>query len=284
MPSSRSLLILALWLFALPAVALVGGRPVYSGQYPSVFMVTSHDDVLGEGFCTAAKVGAEWILTAAHCVNDEYKLQHRSKVLMKSDIEPGQKLQYTFVLQDIKGGELLDVVEVRLPPGPAKVPDVALVRVVPQGTFAKKPAAPVFRGAIRPGVHIDLVGYGAEGEGEVQQRPARLTTHGAVVSTRAFLEQETMKTGTLKEEVPAERHFFGVINWPHLAGHTNLGSGDSGGPVMLWNTQTIVGINSEGHCANVKPECQITNNSWFARLNHLPKSWWPKGIRYIQSN
>lgn len=260
------------FLVASPAYSLVGGYAVHPGQFPSVFIMTSHEEDLADSYCTAAKVAKDWILTAAHCVDEAHRNRHQRKRM--ADIKPGQALQYSFATNEIKTAERLLVLEVRLPLG--TLPDVALIRVAPQGTFAAKPCAAVSRGFVPAHLHVTLVGYGAEGEGEIQLRPARLTTHGAFVSTTQFLAQEVMKLGTTKQEIPPVLHFFGVINWPHLEGHTNLGSGDSGGPVFISGTQTIVGVNSEAHCPTEKPDCQVTNNSWFARLNQLPTDFWPQ--------
>ncbi len=277
MLSSRAFLVTVGWLLSFPSFGLVGGYPVYTGQFPSVFMITGQDEVLGEGYCTAAKVAPEWILTAAHCVDHRYRNHHQHRMTMKFDIKPGQRMQYTFATDNVKGGETLNVLEVKLPS--AMMPDVALIRVVPDGTFARAPMAPVSRAFVPANLYIDLVGYGAEGDADIAKRPARLTFHGAVVSTTEHLTSEVMKLGTKQEEVPPVLHFFGVINWPHLAGHTNLGGGDSGGPVFISGTHTIVGVNSEAHCPTENPDCEVTNNSWFARLNQLPSDWWPFEIR-----
>jgi len=275
MLSSRAFLILiSLWSHA--SFGLVGGYPVYSGQFPSVFIMTGETEVLTEAYCTASKISPEWILTAAHCVDDAYRTKFQHRMKLKADIKAGQKLQYSFETKEIKTAETMEILEVRLPYGP--LPDVALIRVAPQGTFAQRPVAALSRGYVPHNLWIELVGYGAEGEGDVAQRPARLTFHGAVVSTTDYLTSELLKLGTAKEEVPQEPHFFGVINWPHLPGHTNLGSGDSGGPVFLNGTHTIVGVNSEGHCPAANPDCEVTNNSWFARLSQIPAEWWPPGI------
>src|SRR5687767_11934301 len=47
---------------------LVGGAPAAPGQFPSTLIWTTSSEDLRTEYCTGTKVGARFILTAAHCV------------------------------------------------------------------------------------------------------------------------------------------------------------------------------------------------------------------------
>jgi len=285
----------ALFAAAPTSLALVGGYPVYSGQFPSVFVFTGEEEVLQESFCTATKVAPDWILTAAHCLlaQGPPTEKHFGPWKEIAHFAPGHSLQYSVERNPIGKSQRLLIEEIRFPPSVERclndplndveschsltpLPDVALVRVVPQSSFLSLKSAVIALNYIEAGTYLDVVGYGAERDGEFFQQPLRLTSHGAVTSTTEFIIQSLKNTEAIPDAIPSFFHFFGVINDPGLAGHTNLGSGDSGGPVFLWGTQQIVGINSHGFCPIKNPECQVTNNSFFSRLNFLPWTWWPK--------
>ncbi len=283
------------WLSALvlsgQALGLVGGIPAKTNQIPSVFIWTTSDSGLDSTYCTASKVAADWMLTAAHCVLEQKSKPEEPDLGPWREIpsmKPGREFKYSFSrsLRQDWWEETLTIRQVVLPKivrqclaNPGKRPevcerdvplaDIALVQVVPEGGFRKAPIAKTRRGPVAAGTPVLLLGYGAEGEDD--ENP-RLSFQWANVSDWNVLKQALSTTLARRLGFPSPYFFFGVYSAFQDKRHVNLGSGDSGGPVFDAKTAEIIGVNSDGFCELNRPGCEVATNSFFARLDVL-ESW-----------
>lgn len=269
-------------------MALVGGIPARPKDLPSVFIWTSEDVELDSSYCTGAKVGASWILTAAHCVLEQIPRPGQTQIGPWKELPamaPGHAIKYSFS-RSLRGPASIEALRVRkivlaplvraclARPGASPhvcerdVPlvDIAFIEVEPQGAFLKAPVAKVRPGPVAPGTPVLLAGYGAESEQQQEAAP-RLSFQWALVSDWSVLRSALAGTTAKKMGAPSPDYFFGIYSAFGQARHTNLGSGDSGGPVFDVRTAEIIGVNSDGFCPLGKPDCEIANNSFFARLD-----------------
>lgn len=267
---------------------LVGGEPAGPGELPAVFIWTSETADLRESYCTGTKVAPDLILTAGHCVLKQEARPGEVYVgpwRAQDSFAPGRFLTYSFAraLAPVSGTDpRLEIRDVLLPPlveaclagtstDPklceyrAPIPDVALIRVkAPDGAFADAPAARMDGRWVAAGTRVTMCGYGAEGEGDQLPRLKRAT---AIVATDTEFLAALGETDATRDGLPDLAYFFGVESPLASRRHVNLGSGDSGGPVFSAESGAVVGVNSDGFCPLEEPDCEITNNSTFARLS-----------------
>lgn len=269
---------------------LVGGEPAGPGELPAVFVWTSKAADLRESYCTGTKIGRDLILTAGHCVLKQEPRPDEVYVGPWHRLDafaPGKLLKYSFAraLEEAPDGDQsIEIREVLLPPlveaclaggttdaklceYRAPIPDVALIRVKADGAFADAPTARVDYGWMGPDAGVTMCGYGAEG---VEDRLPRLKRAAVRVSTDAAFLAALSDTDATRDGMPDLAFFFGVESRLAARRHVNLGSGDSGGPVFRTETGEVVGVNSDGFCPLAEPDCEITNNSTFARLSDEP--------------
>lgn len=269
-------------------MALVGGIPAKAKDLPSVFVWTTEDVELNESYCTGTKVAPTWMLTAAHCVLVQTPRPGQTELGPWKEIpvmNPGRKLKYSFS-RSLRGPAAIEALTVRklvlaplvrsclAYPGTSPnicerdVPlvDLALVEVEPRGAFLAAPVARLRAGPVAPGTAVLLTGYGAEDESQDAAAP-RLTYQYATVSDWSVLQTALLTTQARKLGVPSPHFFFGVYSSLSQSRHTNLGGGDSGGPVYDARTGEVIGVNSDGFCPLGKPDCEIATNSFFARLD-----------------
>jgi len=288
------LIVLLLILKCSFGLALVGGHPASKGQLPSVLVWTGEGYDVRKVSCTGTKVAAEWILTAAHCVLDkDVDFDGEAGAWSRSeDYAEGNALQFSFD-RSLRGEATIEKVtikEVRLPaklegclqkgeseacPWRMGLPDVALIRVEATAAFLGAPSSKVSRRHIYPGTMLWMTGYGNESE-KPGSEPPRLTYHLATVAPGFVLRWALRNTIARNFGFPSPRNFFGVYSNPKLPFHTDLGGGDSGGPVMSLSGK-VVGVNSLGFCPLSHRGCEITNNSFFSRLDVVEPSFWPEG-------
>lgn len=271
-------------------VKLVGGDATTQEDYSSVLIWTTADAEITQTYCTGTKIRRDLLLTAAHCVLEQTPDQgqiylgpwHRPQ-----SMRPGRRLKYSFSQSLAKTNaviESLKILEVFLPaqveecladaqsPDPlcryrTPLADVALIRVESEvgSGFESAPAASLNTKKVRSGADVILCGYGSEGKDSV--RLPRLKAGEGAVATRAELVAALAHTEAERDGFPSGDYFFGVVSQVNQQHHVNLGSGDSGGPVFLKATGEIVGTNSDGFCPLAELDCQLTNNSVFARIH-----------------
>jgi hypothetical protein len=272
-------------------LGLVGGRPVSSAkELASVMIWTTHDIALQEGYCTGSKVSETMILTAAHCVLRQTPLEGERYLgpwqLMKS-MQPGESLRYSFA-NDLNSENPIEaelvIKAVHLPklvqnclenPQLSFVdcqnrmphPDIAVIelRHGHSGDFKRHPSARISEQEILSSRDIVLAGFGSEG----RENPAkpRLKQGKARVAQWSELLLALDSTDAVNDGYPDKNYFFATVRDLDDPRGVNLGSGDSGGPVFDAVTKDIIGVNSDAHCPSRNPDCELANNSIFARIN-----------------
>lgn len=299
----RAVVVLLIFLGAY-SYGLVGGAPVLDHQFPSVFIWTSPEADLKRSYCTSARVGTEWILTAAHCVMHQTspKKDYFGPWVPVPSLVAGNSIQYSFSrrLEGESIVEKIEIVEIGLPRSVrdcisrtntdpslceyrTPLADVAFIRVVPTGSFRSAPISRVSRRPVSPSTWVWIAGYGMEEDGARTIAP-RLKSHLVSVSSPCIMDWVLSSIQGASVGLVWTDYFFGVYSDPKVRGHANLGSGDSGGPVYNSRTHEIVGVNSDGFCPSDTPDCQVTNNSFFSRLDILEPSDWPAGVSTTENS
>lgn len=275
---------------------LVGGVEA-SERFPAVFIFSEYRKNFTESFCTATKISANQFLTAAHCV-----LEAGTKTwFFPEAAKPGQKYFYTFArnLSSPVSLNALTIRRVSIHPllqnclnkvkyspaqcsvGGLPTPDVAIVTVEnSDGPFFKAPTIQFdFRKNI-PGDEIIMMGYGSQTDGDTSPPVLRYGySRVAEIEEISKAIEETSASGMGFTQWGFYFGSLGPLVDPKLP---NLGSGDSGGPVIKEFPDRIVGINSSAVCHDEAPkDCEITSNSFFARIDSestIPLENWIRKI------
>lgn len=222
---------LALLVPAAPAAAITKGEPD-DGRHPYVGALVTHNGKHRKKrlICTGTLVSPTVFLTAAHCLLDEPTALYVSfdafvgapDVGPEVTLHPGSAVGHPEYVDSAAPGDTHDIGVVRLDP--------PVEGVVP----AQLPAPDALDDLERS--HrlsaLELVGYGREGmteKGTFYGGGGRRFGVGAFGSLEPY-KLNTDQTGT-------------------YAGSCN---GDSGGPILLPGTRTVVGIISDGD-----PECAV---------------------------
>jgi len=276
---------------------LVGGIEAFE-RFPAVFLFSEYKNEFTESFCTASKISPRHFITSAHCVLERGK----SLWLLPAQSYPGQELFYSFgrnfknpervfslVIRKVHLHPLLEKCLKKEKYFPAKchaeglpTPDVAVVEMDSvEGPFLEAPSLPIDFEPVKPGEEIIMLGYGAQYDGDVS--PPVLKYGYSKVATHEQLCQalEGTSSGEM-DEVLDEGFYFGTLGRLLIKSFPNLGSGDSGGPVLKEFPDRIVGLNSSAICLDDSNDnCEVTNNSFFARVDkksRLPLQKWLKKI------
>ena len=258
---------------------LVGGKEDLSGEFSSVLSFSLVDISLKER-CSGTKVGRNLILTAAHCVLNESK-QKDFTLVEKTKI--GTKMYYSFSpkISNIKQVTTTQVVDVLIPPKlescfdepeeevancVEKSPDIALIQIKESKPFNQISAASVDLAYIQEGDTVSVVGYGVQSDNDTT--PPVRKFHTMKVAPAESLKKVYQELADADEEVDNEL-YFGTYGISVGSEYASLGSGDSGGPVFKERegNQYIVGVNAFAFCPNETPDCEITSNSFFARVH-----------------
>jgi hypothetical protein len=269
-------------------LTLVGGSHALQGQFPSVLIWAPSSVALATSYCTGAKISDRLILTAAHCVLEQDPLKgqdyigpwrHLKSVTAEKSIQFSQSL----ILDDHAETLDLTVTQVHWHPHVERcltdpkwrfhkdciartpLPDVAVIEVEPTPNFTKIPSAAISTDFVAQHQEITILGYGVQSEDDT--RPPTLKFHKTAVSSRRDIETALIGTEAERDGSPSFDRFFGVAGVLVHQAEANLGSGDSGGPVLRHDDGRIVGINSDGYCMISSPDCERTTNSFFSRLD-----------------
>jgi secreted trypsin-like serine protease len=269
-------------------LTLVGGSHASSGQFPAVMIWAPGDVELTSSYCTGAKVGKRFILTAAHCVLEQEPKAGQEYIgpwrRLKS-LGDGKSIRFSqaLLINNHATPSQLVVTHVHWHPHVERcitdvarqthkdcswrtpLPDIALIEVEPTPTFDDIPAATPSTEIIEPNLAITMLGYGAQGEDD--NKSPRLKFHQTTVATDKELEAALAGTEAERDGPPKMSQFFGTMGIIAGQGHANLGSGDSGGPVFRNHDGRIIGVNSDGFCPLSTPKCERTTNSFFARID-----------------
>ncbi|NBX93499.1 MAG: hypothetical protein EBQ85_09755 [Proteobacteria bacterium] len=261
---------------------LVGGNP--AGQlFPSVFLFSELRKNFTDYFCTASKISPTQFLTSAHCV----LLSDSKGWYFPETAKPGRRYFYSFerdlsqpvtvfsaTIKQVNIHPLLHrclqkgkYFPAQCKPTGVPSPDIAVVTVEQEaGPFADAPALPLDFTPNKPGDDIIMLGYGLQGNGDIL--PPLLKYSFSKVATPEALSEVVKGTLAEHEGMPNEGLFFGTLGSLVDPSFPNLGSGDSGGPVLKDNPYRIVGVNSNAGCPEDAPsDCEKTTNSFFARID-----------------
>lgn len=275
---------------------LVGGLPA-DERFPAVFLFSEFRESFTDSFCTAAKISPSLFLTAAHCVLES----NQKSWYFPEHSKSGSRYYYSFgrdlskpigvfplvikkvfihpLLQNClnKGKYFPAQCQVKKLPNP----DLAIVSVEPgTGPFFDSPALPIDFTPNKAGDEIILAGYGAQEDGDLS--PPMLKYGYSKVATPEELEKATHDTSAAEMGFLQQGFYFGSLGPLFNSLYPNLGSGDSGGPVIKENPDRIVGVNSSAVCVDEAPnDCEITGNNFFTRIDSkatIPVDRWIKDV------
>jgi hypothetical protein len=236
-----------------PAEAIVGGTPSSRSEYP--YIVKVGRPRLGD--CTGTLVGAEWVLTAAHCVTEE-----------NSNILLGPPEDYAMGLSH---GPRVGATEIRVHPlwnGDHKDGhDLALVRIrasVTVGVPRVQVGQPFEQGPYLP-QEATIVGYGTTG----------LNNHDGGVLRAA---DTPLRADDYMADIyaPWWAPFFGVWNWDLMIGAGSTGQticyGDSGGPLLArYHSGHPIQVGVASFVGVTSRECDVPGG--YMELNGAQLAW-----------
>lgn len=300
MKSLKFYLPILLWISALAISQehgrLVGGYPA-GEKFPAVFLFSEYRKNFTEHFCTATKISPNQFLTAAHCVLESDK----NSWYWPETSKPGRHFYYSFgrdfsqpnpifplTIRKVEINPLLNrclhkekYFPAQCKPEGIPTPDLAVVTVEPEeGPFFSAPSLPLDFSPNQPGDTIIMLGYGLQENGDNQ--PPLLKYGYTKVASSEEMQKAVAGTVSELEGMPSEGFFFGSLGSLIDLQFPNLGSGDSGGPVLKEFPYRIVGVNSNAGCPNdAPPDCEKTSNSFFARIDSkttIPVDKWLKMV------
>ena len=227
---------------------IIGGEVVTEGSAPGVFNIfTTEGSADKDSTCTASKIGAKYILTAAHCVYG------------KNPAAIGWSNASTVDLSDEKT-ELygLHVKKMHIHPSyellgmngeSYKSNDIAIIEIdTTKGNYLKKfqdlPEVQMDFNPVIPGQKLKAYGYGCEETGDLENPVSRKKSADLVVQNFNSLYATCPELHPLIKQ-NAYPIYQAQFSTAAIAGggDASVCEGDSGGPVL--RDGKIVGVNSK---------------------------------------
>lgn len=214
---------------------IVGGKKAMAGQIPWQVALIDGQSTSVKQFCGGSLVAPQWVLTAAHCVDNWMVRKDPTRV----DVVGG-------TLEYATGGERIDVSEIIVhdkwgQTGTEYDYDAALLKLAKPATAAKPIALMSSGGTLATGMAVRVSGWGAISESGPGSSEL-LYVDVPVVDNATCNKPETYNGA-----VSAQMFCAGVRE-----GGLDSCQGDSGGPVAFKQgaTDVLVGVVSWGHgCA-----------------------------------
>ncbi|MFM8269113.1 MAG: trypsin-like serine protease [Pseudomonadota bacterium] len=275
-------LLFSLMSWAQQVPRLVGGAPA-NEKFPAVFLFSEFREDFTDSFCTATKISPNQFLTAAHCVLET----NEKSWFFPETAKPGNKYYYSFGRDLSKAVPIfaMEIKKIHIHPllqncinkgkyFPAQChmkklpnPDLAIVTVEPGvGPFFEAATLPFDFTPNKPGDEIIILGYGAQENGDTT--PPVLKYGYSKIATPEELEKATEGTSAAEMGFLQYGFYFGSLGSLLNSAYPNLGSGDSGGPVLKEAPDRIVGVNSSAVCLDDAPsDCEVTGNNFFTRID-----------------
>ena len=234
--------ITAVALFAAPAQAVVGGKPVPPGQLKNVANV----DIAGAAGCTGTLIAPTWVMTAGHCGSATGALGVPTQVTFPAS---AYTVTLNSVYADGRGGEQHSVKRVVLAEDygiqSGSGSDISLLELDQASKVTPMKIASVAERKLwNPGVLATIAGFGVTSESS-QDPPDQMQRARVPIRTDDECQKAYPDSGGYDPKT--------MLCAGYPQGGTDTCQGDSGGPLYIklkTGRNRLVGATSEGQgCA-----------------------------------